>query len=247
MLRPNSLRILIAPALILAMVVTIGCGGGGEEKTTLMKYFNASKMRDNLTLANIATVGFDPEKNGQVQSFSIVSAEPDKSAPLQLKAHQAELKAAQDADAEFTKKKKDYQDANTEAIDRILKAEAANKPLKGKDADIQKEWNKWRDETKEYAAKVTEARKALNVDRPIVEISIQDPRNPVVVTDYEGDMVTKEVTIDAKVKGTDGATSQKQFVFTLQRATLKGVVGKDGKAGDLVGRWVITKYTEAGK
>lgn len=247
MLRPKSLRILIAPALILAIVAMIGCGGGGEEKTVLMKYFNASKMRDNLTLANIATVGFDPDTQGQVQSFSVVSSAPEQSVPLGLKTHQAELKAAQDADAEFSKKKKDYQDANTEAIDRILKAEAANKPLKGKDADIQKEWTKWRDETKEYATKVTEARKALNVDRPVVEISIQDPRNPVVVTDYEGEITTKDVTIDAKVKGKDGATAEKQFVVTLKRATLKGVVGKDGKAADLVGRWVITKYTEAGK
>jgi len=247
MLRPKSLRILIAPALILAIVAMIGCGGGGEEKTTLMKYFNASKMRDNLTLANIATVGFDPETQGQVQTFSVVSTAPEQSAPLELKKFQAELKAAQDADTEFSKKKKEYQDANSEAIDRILKAEAANKPLKGKDADIQKEWNKWREETKDYATKVTEARKALNADRPVVEISIQDPRNPVVVTDYEGEVTTKDVTIDAKVKGTDGATSQKQYVFTLKRATLNGVVGKDGKAANLVGRWVITKYTEAGK
>ena len=37
MFRPKSLRIFIAPVLILATVAMIGCGGGGEEKTTLMK------------------------------------------------------------------------------------------------------------------------------------------------------------------------------------------------------------------
>lgn len=247
MFRPKSLRILIAPMVILAMVAMIACGGGGEEKTVLMKYFNASKMRDNLTLANIATVGFDPDTHGQVQSFSVVSSTPDQTSPLSLKQHAAELKTAQDAENEFSKKKKDFQDANTEAVDRILKAEAANKPLKGKDAELQQEWNKWREETKTYASKVSEARKALNEDRPVVEISCQDPRNPVVVTDYDGEIVTKDVTIAAKVKGKDGATTEKQFVFTIQKATLKGVVGKDGKAGDLVGRWVITKFTEAGK
>lgn len=247
MLRPNSLRILVAPALILAIVVMAGCGGSGEEKTTLMKYFNASKMRDNLTLANIATVGFDPAKDGQVQSFSIVGSTPDKIEPLTLKQHQAALKAAQDAETEFAKKKKEFQDANSDAIDRILKAEGKNQTLKGKDAELQKEWTKWREETATFAKSVSEARKLLNEDRPVVEISIQDPRNPVIITDYDGEMVSKDITIDAKVKGPDGTSTKKQFVFTLERATLKGVVGQDGKAGDLTGRWVITKYTEAGK
>ena len=247
MFRPKSLRIFIAPVLILAVVAMIGCGGGGEEKTTLMKYFNASKMRDNLTLANIATVGFDPDTNGQVQSFSVVSTTPDVVTPLTLKQHQADLKAAQDAENEFSKKKKEFQDANSDAIDRILKAEGANKPLKGKDADLQKEWTKWRDETKVYAAKVSETRKALNAERPVVEISTQDQRNPLIVTDYDGDLVSKDVTIDAKVKAADGTSSAKQFVVTIQRATLKNVVGKDGKAADFVGRWVVTKYQEAGK
>lgn len=247
MLRPNSLRVVIAPVLVLAIVAMIGCGGSGEESTTLRKYFNASKMGDNMTLANIATVGFDPKTDGQVQSFSVVSSTPDQVRPLTLKQLAADLKAAQDAETEFGKKKKEYQDANSDAIDRILKAEAANKPLKGKDATIQTEWNKWREETKTYAAKVTEARKALNVDRPIVEISVLDQRNPIVVTDYDGELASKDVTIDAKVKMADNTVVEKQMVVTIQRATIKGVVGKDGKAADFVGRWVITKHVEAGK
>jgi len=237
----------IAPVLILAFVAMIGCSSHTEENTVLRKYFNASKMRDNPTLANITTTSFDPDKYGQVRGFKIISVAPDQVTPLTLKQQQADLKAAQEADAEFTKKKKEYQDANAEAINRVLKAEAANKPLRGKDADIQKEWTKWRDDTKEFAAKVTEARKALNIDRPVVEISVQDARNPVVVTDYEGEKTVKDVTVDAKVKGTDGTVAQKQMVLTIQRATLKGVVGKDGNPGDLVGRWVITKFTEVGK
>jgi predicted transcriptional regulator len=247
MLRPNSLRVVIAPALIFAIVAMIGCGGGGEESTTLRKYFNASKMGDNMTLANIATVGFDPKTDGQVQTFSVVSSTPDQATPLTLKQLAADLKAAQDADAEFSKKKKEYQDANSDVIDRILKLEAGNKPVKGKDAEVQTAWNKWREETKTYAAKVTEARKALNQDKPVVDISTQDQRNPLIVTDYDGELVTKDVTIDAKVKMPDGATVEKQLVVTIQRATLKNVVGKDGKAADYVGRWVITKHKEAGK
>jgi hypothetical protein len=241
MFRPKSLRLLIAPALLIAIVVMVACGSG-EEKTTLMKYFNASKMRDNLTLANIATVGFDPAKDGQVQGFSIVSETPDQVAPLTLKTNTEALKVVQAAEAEFSKKKKEFQDANGDAIDRILKAEAANKPLKGKDLEIQQAWTKWRDDTAVEARKVTEARKLANEGRNVVEISCQDPRNPVVVTDYDGELVTKELTIDAKVKSPEGTSAQKQFIFTLQRATLKGVIGQDKKPGSLNGRWVVTKY-----
>jgi hypothetical protein len=247
MLRPNSLRNWVAPVLILAMVVMVGCGGSGEEKTTLKKYFNASKMRDNLTLANIATVGFDPTKDGQVQSFNVASTAPEQVTPLTLKQHQAELKAAQDAETEFGKKKKEFQDANGDAIERILKAEGKNQTLKGKDAQLQTEWTKWRDETQTYAKKVSEAKKTVNAERPVVEISVMDSRDPVNVTDYDGEVVSKDVTIDAKVKLPDGTSVDKKFVFTIQRATLTGVVGKDGKPGSLVGRWVITKFVEAGK
>jgi len=55
-----------------------GVRSGGEEKTLLTKYFMASKIADNMTLANIATVAFDPKADGQMGSFSIVSISEEK-------------------------------------------------------------------------------------------------------------------------------------------------------------------------
>ena len=237
MSRPNS-RWLIVPALVLA-VVAASCGGGGEEKTLLNKYFTASKVSDNMTLSNIATVAFDPKTDGQMQSFSVVSVSPDKVEPLELKKHAADLKAASEEEKAFTEKKKAFQDANSDAIDRIIKAEGKNQTLKGKDADIQKEWNKWREQTAEHAKKVSEVRKKVSEDQPIVEISCQDQRNPIDTTAYEGEIASKEVTIDGQVK-TDAGTSAKKYLFTLQRVTLKNVNGKD-----VVGRWVITDRKDA--
>ena len=52
-----------------------------------------------------------------------------------------------DEEKAFTEKKKKFQDDNTEAIDRILKAESKNKPVTGKDAEVKKEWDKFREET----------------------------------------------------------------------------------------------------
>lgn len=237
MSRPNS-KWVIVPALLLA-VVAVACGGGGEEKTLLNKYFMASKVSDNMTLSNIATVAFDPKADGQMMSFNIVNVTPDKVEPLTLKQHAMDLKAATDAEKAFTEKKKAFQDANSDAIDRIVKAEGKNQPLKGKDADIQKEWNKWREQTSEHAKQLSELRKRVSEDQPIVEISCQDQRNPIDTTAYDGETVSKDITIDGQVK-TDAGTSAKKYVFTLQRVTLKNVNGKD-----VVGRWVITDRKDA--
>ena len=237
MSRPNS-RWLILPAVVLA-VVAVGCGPGGEEKVLLNKYFTASKVADNMTLSNIATVAFDPKNDGQMMSFSIVSVSPDKVEPLEIKRHAADLKSATDEEKAFTEKKKAFQDANTDAIDRIVKAEGKNQPVKGKDAEIQKEWNKWREQTAEHAKKLSELRQRVAEDQPIVEISCQDQRNPIDTTAYEGEIATKDVSIDGQVK-TDAGTSAKKYVFTLRRATLKNVNGKD-----VVGRWVITDRKDA--
>ena len=238
MSRPNSNRWLIIPALLLA-VMAVACGGG-EEKTLLNKYFMASKVADNMTLANIATVAFDPKADGQMQTFSILSVSPDKVIPLDLKQHAADLKAAVDNEKAFTEKKKAFQDANADAIDRILKAEGKNQTLKGKDAELQKEWTKWRDQTSEHAKKLSELRKQVAQAQPIVEISCQDQRNPIDVTAYEGETASKEITIEGQVKPVEGAAVTKKFMFTLQRVTLKGVNGKD-----VVGRWVITDRKDA--
>ena len=235
MSRPNSNFWVIVPVLLVA-VIGAACGSSGEEKTLLNKYFMASKIADNMTLQNIATVTFDPKTDGQMQSFNIVSVGEPKSVPLELKAHAAELKVVVDEEKAFTEKKKKYQDDNTEAIDRILKAEGKNQPVKGKDAEIKKEWDKFLEEQAVISKKLSEARRHANAGRGIVEISTQDPRNPIDPTFYDGELVTKEVTVEGKVKPETGDAVTKKIVFTLQQAILK----VDGK--DLVGRWVITGH-----
>ena len=237
MSRLKSKLWLVIPALMLAVVAS-ACGGG-EEQTLLTKYFMASKVSDNMTLSNIATVAFDPKTDGQMQSFSVVSVSPEKIEPLELKKHAADLQAAVDEEKAFTEKKKAFQDANTEAIDRIIKVEGKNQTLKGKDAEIQKEWNTWREKTSEHAKHVSALRKKVSEDQPIVEISCQDQSNPIDTTAYEGEIASKEVVIDGQVK-TDAGTTPKKFLFTMQRVTLKDVNGKD-----VVGRWVITDRKDA--
>jgi hypothetical protein len=233
MSRSNTKLWLIVPVLLLA-AIAVACGGG-EEKTLFNKYFMASKMNDNLTLANIATVAFDPKTDGQMGSFSILSTSEPKSTPLELKANAAALQTVIDEEKAFTEKKKKYQDDNTEAVDRILKAESKNKPVTGKDAEVKKEWDKFKEEQAAISGKLSDARRKAGNGRVLVEISIQDQRNPIDVTAFDGVINSKEVTIEGQVKPETGPAVTKKYVFIMQQAVLKNVNGKDRE-----GRWVIT-------
>ena len=244
MLRPRlALGFLLAPIVFALAVLFAGCGGAVEQPV-LYQFFQASRLRDNVTLGNIATVGFDPEKDGSVTSFSIISVTPEQATPLKLKEMAKAHQDAVDADAEFTKKKKAFQDENGEALNRIIQAEQKGTKLKlrGKDAEIQAAWNKWRDETAEYAKKVTAAREILQRARPVAELSMTSPRGttPVDVTTMDGELLTKEATIEANVRTPGGPAVKKTLVITLQRAKLK-----DDKGQDVNGKWVVTGVKQA--
>ena len=55
-----------------------------------------------------------------------------------------------------------------------------------------------------------------------------------------GDMVAKDVTVDAEIKTPDGQTVQKQLVVVLERAVVKK---EDGQTQN--GRWIVTKVKDA--
>ena len=232
--RPRSHKLLLA-VLALAVLPVAACSTPPEQQL-IQKYFAASRMRDNATLGNFATVSFSPTTEGVVQKFTITSIGQETSKTLKLR-ELAEAEAAlRKEEEEFNKRKKEYQDANTEAIQRVLKAEAAKQPLKGKDLEVQAAWQKWRDETAAFAKKLTDARKALSADRMLTEVSVFDARNQVDVVKYDGELISKDVHIDAEVKAPDGTVSTKKLHLVLTRAELRN--GPDGKTAS--GRWVIT-------
>ena len=96
--------------------------------------------------------------------------------PLRVKEYSKEHDEARVADEDFTKRKKAYQDANIEAIDRVLKAERANGKLAGRDAEVQAAWAKWREETQQHAKRISDARTKLSAERGVAELSLFDPR-----------------------------------------------------------------------
>lgn len=233
--RPRSLWcLLLAPVLFALIVTATGCSGAAEEPL-VRKFFQASRLGDNMTLANIATVSFDPAKDGRAENVSVTEVGPEQSRTLAFKELEQARKDAVAAEDEFTKKKKDYQDKNIDAINRVLKAEASNLKVKGKDAEVQTAWNKWRDDTKDFAKKVSEARAKLNAERSVADLSVPDRD----ATAFDAVEYTKTVKVSARVLSPNGQSATRQYELKLQRVVLKDSAGKA-----IEGRWMITGMRE---
>jgi hypothetical protein len=233
---PRKIRAFLhAPVIAGFALLVTACGSAPPEQQVLNNFFRASRVRDNGTLANIAAVSFDPRTEGTVQSFEIANVSEEQRRTLQIKQLTDEEEKAKQADADFAKKKKEYQDANIEAIERVVKAERAGATVRGKDAEVKAAWAKWRDEQAQYQKKLSEARTKLSNERALAINSLTAPgRADVDVSNMEVELVTKQVTVNAQVREPSGATTPKTFVFVLQRA-----VGK-GAEGERDGRWIIT-------
>src|SRR5262249_45900774 len=199
--------------------------------------FNASRLRDNTSLDNLATVIFDPRTQGTVTNFSIESIGPEQRKALPLKSLAKAHEDARSEDAAFTKRKEEYQNANLEAIQRVLKAERENAKLTSKDTEVQVAWTKFREETAQSSKKIADIRRSLRSETQLVDLSINAGRTAIDVTKYEGELASKDVTVSAPVRLPDGTTAQKTFVITLRRATLRG-------DQDISGRWIVTGYKD---
>jgi hypothetical protein len=243
MFRPKaSVSAVLAPMIVAVAAFSACSSPHAQEQNLTRQFFRASGLRDSQTLANFATVSFDPQTDGTVTDFTVTAVSPERSEPLRVIELSKALTEAEAANKAFNERKKAYQDANMEAIDRVLKAESGGRKLTGKDAQMQAEWTKWRDETSAEAKKVSAARMALQNARPLAEMSLManasDKTPPI--EDMNGTMVSKDISVTAQVRGPDGATTQKNLVLTAQRAVVKTAAGADRN-----GKWVITAIKPA--
>lgn len=236
MFRPKTSVYLLA-AMVLAAAALSACSSpNAAEENLVRQFFRASGLRDSQTLSNFATVSFEPKTEGTVTDFEVTAVSPERSEPLRVIEMNKALQEAEAANKAFNEKKKVYQDANAEAIDRVLKAESAGRKLSGRDAQVQAEWTKWRDESSAEAKKVSAAKMALSDARPIAELSLMaNAGSPTpTVEELDGTLVSKDITIRAQVRDPAGATSEKTYVMTVQRAVVKS------DKGERTGKWIIT-------
>src|SRR5262249_12441544 len=153
---------------------------------------------------NIASVIFDPRTQGTVTAFTIQNVAPEQRKTLPLKALARAQDDARAEDAAFTRRKEEYQDANLEAIQRVLNAERENGTIAPKDAEVQAAWTKYREETAAMSKKVADRRRNLKAETRFIDQSVNAGRTTIDVTKYDGEIVSKDVTVSAPVRTPSG-------------------------------------------
>ena len=241
MLRPKTSVYLLA-SMVLAVAALSACSSANASEENLVRqFFRASGLRDNQTLSNFATVSFEPKTEGTVTDFDVTAVSPERTEPLRVIEASKAVTDAEAANKAFNEKKKAYQDAHADAIDRVLKAESAGRKLSGGDAQVQAEWTKWRDESGAEAKKLSAARAALSDARPIAELSLMANSGAPTPTveELDGTLVSKDISVKAQVRDAAGATSEKNLLITVQRAVVKS------DKGERQGKWIITSIKPA--
>jgi hypothetical protein len=228
--RRSTSYALVAGTLALVMA----CSGGAEQKV-LEDFFRAARLRDNTTLGNFATVSFDPRTEGAVMTFEVVSVSQERARPIPLKQYAQKLADAKAADEAFSAQKLAYQNANIVAIDRVTKAQGAGKPVAAQDKAVAEAWAKWSNEAYTHTKAVSDAQRQLGGSRGVAELSLARSSVADNVTALDGELVAKDVVVNATVRQPDGGTTTKPLKAVVQRAKMKDTSGKE-----VVGRWIVT-------
>ena len=236
MSRKTVKRTLIAIiSLLMSSGLLTACGGGGEELSLVRAFFTASRYNDRSTLGNMTMVFFTPEEDGIASSPAVDNVTEEQRRSLRLAELGAALEGIQAEETTFRSDKKAYQDENEETITRILQAQRDEEEIDSDDEEIQGIWNTWVSDERDFARKVSDAQNELNQAVRIAEASVYDPSNPINVIDYEGELITKDVTVTASI-AKDGNSEDRTMVFTIQKVELQG----GGEEGLIDGRWIIT-------
>ena len=221
--------------LIAGSGLLTACGGGGEEDQLVRAFFQASRFNDRSTVGNMSMVFFPPDEEGIASGPSIDNMAEEQRVPLRMQDLGTALESAREAQDAFGEEKKMYQDENEEAITRVIEAQRAEEDVAGADEEVQEMWNGLVDEERSHAQNVSDATAELNRAVQIANASVFDPSNPIDVTAYDGDVITKDLTVTASVER-DGSSSDRTFLITIQKAEIRG-----GESDELVpSRWIIT-------
>lgn len=231
--RPRAFALAAAALAVLSLAAC----SSAPEQPILNQFFTASRLRDNTSLQNFATVSFDPRIQGTVTRFSITAVSPEQRTALNVKALAQAVEDVKLEDDAYNKRKREYYNANEEAVSRALKAERENARLKGKDADVQAAWTKFRDEGTLLSRKIADAKSKLAAESGLVDISFSDVRGAPDYKKNDADLVSKAVTLSASVKLPNGQSQDKTLVVTMQRVVLKA-------DKEVPGRWIITSVKD---
>ena len=211
------------------------------EQQFLTQFFRAAKARDNTTLAMMSAVSLDPREKGSVEDFTITSVTPEARTPLDLKTLLEAERQAKEAEAEFAKRKMEYQNANLPMIEQVVKLERdpAAKMNAAQQA-VKTAWDKWRADSTTFTRAVSAARTAVAAATGPAEASLTQPGQPEFdPATFQGEMVTKDVVrrgrhADAAPQGQTAAEARSRCTMIARRRHARAARPREG-------RWIITK------
>jgi hypothetical protein len=216
----SRVRATLAMALVLAplSILAAACSSAPPEQQLLNQFFRAARNRDNETLARMSAVEFSPRDHGEVTDFEITNVSEERRTPLTYKQLiDAQSRAAAD-ETEFRERRVQFESANRPALQEIAKME--RDPAAKFNATQQKlkaEWDRWRQDAQARQKATSSAKAALNNAIGPAEASLSQPGQPAFAADkFEGQLISKDVTVLAQVKQGD-VTTPKTLVITLQR------------------------------
>jgi hypothetical protein len=220
--------------LIPSVLFVIGCSRPPEHQF-LNQFFRAARGRDNTTAGRMSAVMIDPRTQGSVEDFSIENVGPETRTPLTFKPLFEAERQAIETEKAFLKTKIEYQNANIKAIEEVLKLEeqpdAKFTPAQQK---VKAEWDKWREGIASHARASSTATNAIKRSTGLAEASLTQPGQPALdPKTFEGETISKDVTVKASVKSPEGATTEKTLVITIERVA----------GGGREGRSIITKIS----
>lgn len=228
-------RVIAATLLIIpSLVFVIGCSRPPEQQF-LTQFFRAARGRDNTTVGRMSAVEIDPRTQGSIEDFEITNIGPETRTPLSFKPlFEAEAKAREEEKA-FLATKIEYQNANIKAIEEVLKLEAqAGAKFNAAQQKVKDEWDKWRQGIADHARRTSSATAAIKQSTGLAEASLTQPNQPALdPRTFDGETISKDVTVEADVKTPDGQTTKKTLTVTISRVA----------GGGREGRPIITKIS----
>jgi len=230
-----AIGLVIAPLALLAAA----CSRRPEQQF-LTQFFRAARARDTSTIAMMSAVEFDPRERGEVNGFDITNVSEEKRTPLDMKPLMDAVVKAEEDQKEFVSKKIEYQNANMATLQAMAKLEREKGKFNPAQEKIKAEWDKWNEDTLMHTRAVRAAKEAVANATGPAEASLAIPgQPPFVANKFKGEVITKDVTLNAKVKMPDGKETEKKMVVTIQR-----VAGEqDGKKRG--GRPIIVRIADA--
>lgn len=227
-------KTLLTVGVLVFVAAFVSCSAKPEQ-SLLKGYFNALKMNDNATLSSMAIEPISLE----VDSWSVVKAEPEKITPAnlaELNAQEAEAKKAlerhigptMDAKDALDMAQEDYDTARTGAAKAAAKKKIDELQVKyDQEYNIHKDLQKAYNDTKAAAAREEEMTRFSLGQRDLANIR-----------DLKGNVHAK--TLELQIKNKAGET--KNFNLELRRYQLRDeALGLNHN-----GRWVIIKFEPIG-